>query len=280
MKESISYTFVLNIVILFIFLCMAIIMGIFSYYRAFRAGSIIVDTIEKYEGYNCLSAEEIGRKLSTISYDVPFDANCNKRDGSPCMVDSNKNYAVVSYNLKSEFDNSSSSYDPITEEMVNTSGEFLVSTNEDNIDYNNMNSSFYWHGNIGYTKQYQYGVFTYMYVDLPVVSNLLKLTVFSKTRIMYEFRDLLVVKGGASPKLLIDKRFIPEGLTISDREAVIYKKYSSDMIGFFDNLGDIEYNSRLLFQLDFDTDGKIDTSDVYLHNISNKCGRKRDYSKY
>ena len=70
MKESISYTFVLNIVIMFIFICAAVIMGIFSYFRAYKANTIIINEIEKYEGYNCLSAQTIAQKLSTISYNV------------------------------------------------------------------------------------------------------------------------------------------------------------------------------------------------------------------
>lgn len=100
MKESISYTFILNIVITFVFICFAVIMGIFSYNRAFRAGVIITDAIEKYEGFNCLSEEEINKKLRTISYNVPFEADCSKADeDDKCRVDTNRNYAVVSYNL-------------------------------------------------------------------------------------------------------------------------------------------------------------------------------------
>ena len=100
MKESISYSFLLNIIILFITVCAAIIMGIFSYYKAFRANSIITETIEKYEGYNCIAKEEIARKLGGIGYNTPFNVKCKNSDGN-CETDNaeNGNYKVTSYNL-------------------------------------------------------------------------------------------------------------------------------------------------------------------------------------
>ena len=86
MKESISYTFVLNIIIIFIFICFAIIMGIFSYYRAFKANTIIINSIERNEGYNCISAQEAGQKLNNIGYSTPFNV---KRRRYKCLIEKN-----------------------------------------------------------------------------------------------------------------------------------------------------------------------------------------------
>lgn len=167
MKESISYSFLLNIVVLFIFICFAIVMGILSYYRAFKANAMIIESIEKYEGFNCVSKAEISKKLNTIAYNTPFNVNCNSIDGN-CVTDENHNYAVVSYDLDFE-------------------GTKIYG--------NEMNSSYKCDGPDGAcktNKHYQYGVYTYMYVDLPIVSNILRLPVFGKSDILYEFRNFYV----------------------------------------------------------------------------------------
>lgn len=198
MKESISYSFLLNIVILFIFVCAAIVMGIFSYYRAFKANTIIINAIEKYEGYNCLSAQEAAQKLASISYNVPFDVKCKSNYGEPCMVDSLNNYAVVSYNI--DYNN----------------GQYKDhnSIHDVNKFYSNMNSQYFCNGinNCESTKKYQYGVYTYMYIDLPVVSSLIRIPYFSKTGQLYEFRNLsntMIKIDDVNRAVTYDLNFIP-----------------------------------------------------------------------
>lgn len=165
MKESISYTFLLNIVIVFIFTCFAIIMGVLSYYKAFKANSIILNEIEKYEGYNCLAKDSINTKLQTIGYQTPFTVSCNSSDGK-CEA-SERGYKVVSYNLDFE-------------------GKLVYPDEQ-------MNSVYICDTNgCATNKHYRYGVYTYMYVDLPVISHLLKVTIFSKSSIMYDFRNYYV----------------------------------------------------------------------------------------
>lgn len=192
MKESISYSFLLNIIILFITVCAAIIMGIFSYYKAFRANSIITETIEKYEGYNCLAKEEIARKLGGIGYNTPFNVTCNN-DGN-CETDNaeNGNYKVVSYNL--DFDEGTL--------LEYKEGE-TIKTSAARLAYDEpMNSSYVCFEGKGCTtnKHYQYGVYTYMYVELPVVSNLIRLSFFSKTKPMYEFRNFYVEQNDGNTR--------------------------------------------------------------------------------
>lgn len=179
MKESISYSFLLNIVILFIFVCFAIIMGILSYYKAFRANTIISNTIEKYEGYNCLSKVEIGRKLSGIAYAPPFKVNCNGK-GNNCTANEANGYVVTSYNLD-----------------IPEKGENMIDVrkfgNQEEDYISRMNSTYTCNENGCTTnKNYQYGIYTYMYVELPVISGILKIPFFSKTSVMYEFRDFYV----------------------------------------------------------------------------------------
>lgn len=178
MRESISYTFILNIVIVFIFTCFAVVMGLLSYYRAFKANSIISSAIEKYEGYNCISKNEIAEKLATIGYETPFNVECKDSDGN-CEVDNieNGNYKVISYNI--DFEN------------IEKSNK--IELNDKYVYDEKMNSSYVCNGNDCITnKHYQYGIYTYMYVDMPVISQLLRLSFFSKTSIMYEFRNFYV----------------------------------------------------------------------------------------
>lgn len=79
MKESISYTFLLNIIIIFIVISFFAIMSIMSYTKAFRAGSKVVNAIEVYEGYNG-AISEIERTLTNYGYQRR-NMTCPKRDG-------------------------------------------------------------------------------------------------------------------------------------------------------------------------------------------------------
>lgn len=287
MKESISYTFLLNIIILFVFVCAAIVMGVFSYYRAFKANSIVVNAIEKYEGFNCLSEQEAATKLNNISYNVPFNVTCKESYGKPCMTDLNGNYAVVSYNI----DYSSGDYVKIA----------ARSNYEENKRYYEMNSQFTASKNVletidgkqvdrtvpsEQTNRYQYGVYTYMYIDVPVIGSLIKIPFYSKTKYMYEYRKI----EDAGTDGHYDARNI---------ESTIYRKYNGvfrqmymrmeimDMYGKDMTGGqsktDIEYNARTNAQYSPRTDhdpvdslqaGFVDGGYPY------KCGALRDYSKY
>ena len=222
MKESISYSFLLNIIILFVFVCGAIITGIFSYYRAVKANTLILNEIEKYEGYNCLTKESINKKLSSVSYNTPFTAKCRNDYGTQCVVDDSGNYAVYSYNTDSV-----------------QSGEFVYN------DKMNSKMSCDSNGKCRSTKKYQYGVVTYMYVDMPVVSNLLKISYFSKTRVMNEFRNLKRVNirdttnedGIKIPQyVIIDYNYIPSDIST---------KYQDDEY-FDENNPSFVYSSRIL----------------------------------
>lgn len=242
MHESISYSFLLNIVILFVFVCGAIISGIFSYYRAFRANTIIVSEIEKFEGYNCSSRESIAKKLSAISYNVPFNVKCKSSDVN-CMTDDeeNGNYAVVSYNL--DFNDGDYAF-------------AFTDKDKENDEFYKMNSKVSSVDNSA-TRLYQYGVYTYMYVDLPVVSQLLKLSFFSKTKILYEFRDLrsttlttyvseedyeseenLTIPQNKTKQGSVDYNFIPSDIVESDIDK---KEYNI----VFANRGQQNYTNKL-----------------------------------
>ena len=88
MKESIGSTASLNIIFTFIAIVFAFLAGTLSYYKAFKVNNIIVNSIEKFEGFNSLSISEINSKLSSLGYQR-FSGNC----------DNNVTYRNLEYNL-------------------------------------------------------------------------------------------------------------------------------------------------------------------------------------
>ena len=282
MKEGISYSFLLNIIILFIFVCAAIVMGVFSYYRAFRANTIIVNTIEKYEGYNCYSQEEIARKLSTISYSLPYNVACADRYGKHCTPDPDKNYVVVAYNLDND-----GFYDDYSNWNEHDNNMFSYIEKDSNT----------------YSTRYQYGVYTYMYVDLPVISKLIRLSYFSKTKEMTEFRNLVRynLKG---VEVYSDINFIPSeiyddsfssGLNAQTFYQFLGEKFSDELLRSYESHGirmsdkdDSRTNAQYGFEGDSLSQAQKFASPMYSpdslttnpFDVSIGCHTHVDYSKF
>lgn len=78
MKESISYTYLLNMMLVFIFVSFSVIMVTISYTKAYRINSKIADAIENAEGYNEKSVNEINRLISAFGYQQP-NITCKER---------------------------------------------------------------------------------------------------------------------------------------------------------------------------------------------------------
>ena len=86
MKESISYTFLLNIIIVFMAISFFAIMGIISYSKAFRVNSKIVNVIEINEGYNQYSKDGINNIATSYGYQK-YNIKCPKKGGQSAIVD-------------------------------------------------------------------------------------------------------------------------------------------------------------------------------------------------
>ena len=279
MKESISYSFLLNIIILFIFVCASIIAGIFSYYKAFRANTIIINEIEKYEGYNCNSMSKIASKLKTISYNLPFDVKC--KDGEDnCATDEFNNYKVYSYNMG----NIDVSYE-LKENGVNGPS----------IQCNSKNKC-------QTVDTYQYGVYTYMYTDLPVVSGLLRIPVYSKTKPLHDYRNLAVDKttdeGGNDTYIFYDLDSFPDIFLVADQSL---KDIASDYANhiFYDNY-DSANDTNGMYMSDFGhgikrvknykgvnlrdafvyNDASLENSESLITTMKKKCGIVPDWTMF
>lgn len=88
MKEALTSTTIINIVLIFMVIVFAFILGIIAYYKAFKVNKSILAVIEKYEGYNDLAKKEIDEVLSSAGYGVRSKENvsCPKKDGEKSIT--------------------------------------------------------------------------------------------------------------------------------------------------------------------------------------------------
>ena len=147
MKESIGGTASLNIALAFISIVFAFLAATLSYYKAFKINNIITNSIEKYEGYNSLSIKEINEQLTSIGYQR-YDGSCAKEKKF-----NGKEYVLVK---DSDIPNS-----------CGVSGICVYFYND------------------GSSKMYQYGITTYMTINIPIVSEFVKIPINTVTKEIY-----------------------------------------------------------------------------------------------
>jgi len=157
MKESVGYTVTLNIVITFIIIVFAFLSIAYIYIKSNKVSNVIVETIEKHEGYSSSAVSEIDNKLSAIGYNKKA-VNCNNyynrlvyEEGYQCssLNNGSKGYCV-----------------------------FLCNEMFDGECY------------------YYYKVSTNMMINIPIVNNLLDVPIFSNTNRLYDFADQQTCKQG------------------------------------------------------------------------------------
>lgn len=164
MRESIGTISLLNFVIFFILLVFAFLVGTFSYYKAYKVNNYIVSAIEKYEGFNKYSISEIDDKLKTLSYERA-SFNCPQTRGKGKLMNKNGNY--VDDGTSISVDSSNRGY----------AGYCIYVYNNDMKEDKP-------------TDVYDsYEVMTVITFQFPIVQNLLKLKVSSKTGLIYNFES-------------------------------------------------------------------------------------------
>ena len=163
MRESIGAISLLNFIIFFILLVFAFLMGTFSYYKAYRVNNAIVSAIEKYEGFNKYSQEEINQKLNGLGYQrVSFSCPTERGDGKLIDIKGDvvgdstargyEGYCVYVYNGDSSTKKATDVYD-------------------------------------------SYEVVTIITFQFPVIQDLLKLRVSARTGLIYNFEESLKAIG-------------------------------------------------------------------------------------
>lgn len=152
MREAIGNTFIVNLLMVFIGVMSALLIGSVSYSKAFKVKNRIVYTIEKYGGWNVKTSTgtnvvqaEIEASLKEIGYPLvlanSFTGGCPSKSGASLVYGgsgartSTYHYCVYEYN------------------------------NE---------------------KGHYYGVTTFMHFDIPLIGNYLEFPVSGKTKTMYD----------------------------------------------------------------------------------------------
>lgn len=155
MKESIGLTVTINIIIIFLFVSFIFIIGIVTYSKAYKAASLIVKSLEKYEGYNDLAKAQIDRDLESVGYLRGSSSNC-----------------------------------PDSKSVYNVNTEDLVTRGDEQFEY-----CLYWYDydesdpDILQNKHYSYGVVTYMNFDAAVFGFKIKLPIYVRTTRIYRFTN-------------------------------------------------------------------------------------------
>lgn len=151
MRQGIGSIALYNIIIVFIVITFGFLIATLSYVKAFKVNGRIASIIEKYEGFNDLSAAEISRDLETIGYRMG-DIDCPSEKTRIFFEDEG-----------TLLDN------PAKHHM------YCVYEYPDDDEDNKKD---------GYIT---YGVETYIYVDIPLISGTFKLPVYTETEPIFNF---------------------------------------------------------------------------------------------
>lgn len=149
MKQAIGSVPMYNIIIVFIVLTFGFLMATLSYMKAFKVNGRIAKALENYEGYNTLSNKEITDTLNTIGYRI------SSPDSYECPTKKGK--------------------------------EAVAALPDKNHYYCIYQFDYYQYGNVK-TKYFNYGVLTYIFVDLPFGFKF-QLPVYSETEKIFHFTD-------------------------------------------------------------------------------------------
>mgnify|MGYP000557911431 FL=1 len=149
MRTSIGGTAIMYIFIVFFILMAFLLTGTVIYYKGYKINSQIANSLEKFEGYNQFSAEDMDRVFKNLGYRYKNNSKClNGTDGS-CLAENGKHEfsLTCSHTEKNKGDN--------------------------------------WEGNNYYIT---YKIKTYIYIDLPLNISM-KIPITSRTNPIYQFTD-------------------------------------------------------------------------------------------
>jgi hypothetical protein len=152
MREAIGNTFIVNLIMVFIAVISALLIGSISYSKAFKVKNRIIYTIEKYGGWDNSSSTNIVRteieaSLKDIGYQLKL-ANSAYYGGKVCP---SRSGATTVYGGTGE----------------TVTYHYCV------YEYNNE-------------KGHYYGVTTFMHFDIPLIGNYIEFPVYGETRSLYD----------------------------------------------------------------------------------------------
>lgn len=100
MREGIGSAFLYNMIIIFIVIVFAILAATLTYYKAFKVNTRIINSLEKFEGYNSLAIIEIDNTLQTIGYMPRLGQKCPDKRGTGVLETEDKKYYYCVYYFK------------------------------------------------------------------------------------------------------------------------------------------------------------------------------------
>ena len=147
MKEAIANAGVFNLIIIFVIILMAFFVGSLGYSKAFKVKNYIINEIEKNEGYDDSLQEEIDSWLSQVGYRLNAGVdrrNCPTVNGESAINNrqSDYQYCIYKFETSSETKNSS---------------------------------------NVSAKQSTYYRVIAYMYFDVPIINDLIRIPVTGET---------------------------------------------------------------------------------------------------
>lgn len=170
MKQSIGTTYLLNIIFIFIVIVFAFLSATLSYYKAYKVNTRILNAIEEYEGYNGNAQQEINQILGGIGY--------TRGNSSGCKSEKVKN-GVKGILVSGDTLSSTTTGDIVYDTNLQAEQyDYCIYLYKDTTRTGTSNDSRYY---------YSYGVITYMHMNLPIVNQVIKIPVFTRTEKIYKF---------------------------------------------------------------------------------------------
>lgn len=180
MKQSMGGITMLNIIIIFIVLVFAFVAGTISYYKAYKVNRQILNSIERYEGYNGGAQSEADKALGSLGYNPAGSNSCaktfNDNGVTGYLVEKGNTIGAGLSGLEDYTNNAigtleDKAYDYCVYIFKDTDGRNAT------VKGNSILTNYY----------YSYGVVSYITIDLPIINNTLRIRVFTRTEKIYKF---------------------------------------------------------------------------------------------
>lgn len=159
MREAIGSAFLVNLILIFIAVISALVIGSISYSKAYKVKDKIIYAIEKYDGWTNKTQTEVDKSLMSIGY----------------KVNSGKN----------------SSCEKIYKRKIGDKYKVENLIHGANLGVNEFDYCVYHYKATDFGGQLgdYYGVTTFMHFDIPLIGGLLEFPVSGETSVIYDVID-------------------------------------------------------------------------------------------
>lgn len=97
MKEALGTSMVFNLVMIFVGVFIALLVGSIAYSKGFKVRNRIIDIVEKYEGYTTKASDEIDENLRAIGYPISSKSCPSYNGTAPMDIESAYRYCLYNY---------------------------------------------------------------------------------------------------------------------------------------------------------------------------------------